>query len=372
MASNPMQRKARISFLLGVVFTLLIAAVIIFLMMQKTNKLNADLQRELNSKSTVYVLNQDVVSGQTITSDMFTQMSVSNTAIPQDATGDISATLGSYALSDVDGHSIFTEIDEQGKPYMFMEIENEQGTMEKVTVTTDENKEKYYKNNTEEIELAEKPLLFKIALKANTVMTGNMIVRSDKMLKDNVREETYNMISLPIDLISGEYVDIRLKMPNGTDFIVLPKTEVTIPDINGELLSDTIKIDITEEELLTLSCAIVEAYRTEGSVLYAIKYKEAGLQNAAQITYKPSEAIVKMIDNNPNVVQKAKNALKEAYNQTVANSYRVQLDKYSASGNAENVTSGNQESTQAKQEAREEYLTSIYGGTVTTTSGATE
>ena len=51
MASNPMQRKARNSFLLGVIITLLIAGVIVALLFvqlkQKTEQLKAEAQKEM-------------------------------------------------------------------------------------------------------------------------------------------------------------------------------------------------------------------------------------------------------------------------------------------------------------------------------------
>ncbi len=33
---------------------------------------------------------------------------------------------------------------------------------------------------------------------------------------------------MPMDLVTGDYIDIRLMLPNGQDFIVVSKKEVTI------------------------------------------------------------------------------------------------------------------------------------------------
>ena len=44
---------------------------------------------------------------------------------------------------------------------------------------------------------------------------------------------------------------------------VISKKRVEIPDVNGEYLTDTIQMDLAEEEILTLSSAIVEAYKIE-------------------------------------------------------------------------------------------------------------
>ena len=60
MATNPMQRKARNSFLLGMLVMLLIAGVIIALLfMQLLNKMKED-KEELANSVNAYVLNQDV------------------------------------------------------------------------------------------------------------------------------------------------------------------------------------------------------------------------------------------------------------------------------------------------------------------------
>ena len=71
MAVNPMQRKTRISFLIGVLITLLVTGVVIVLLFLKVNSLQKDIDAEQAKKRKIYVLNQDVKSGQAITEDMF-------------------------------------------------------------------------------------------------------------------------------------------------------------------------------------------------------------------------------------------------------------------------------------------------------------
>ena len=60
MATNPMQRKARNSFLLGMLVMLLISGVVIaILLMQLMNKIKED-QEELRASVKAWVVNQDV------------------------------------------------------------------------------------------------------------------------------------------------------------------------------------------------------------------------------------------------------------------------------------------------------------------------
>ena len=108
MATNPMQRKARNSFLLGMLVMLLISGLIIALLfMQLMNKTRKE-QEELKASVNAYVLNQDVSSGQVITSDMMTIQTVNRNLVPSNATSDISI-IENYALQDKEGNDIYTK-----------------------------------------------------------------------------------------------------------------------------------------------------------------------------------------------------------------------------------------------------------------------
>ena len=293
MAVNPMQRKARNSFIFGMLTMMIIAAIIIAILWMQLDKLNKKSKSDTQAKIKSPVLVQDVRSGQTLTPDMFQVKEVSKTSVPSE--------------------DIFSG---------------------------DEN------------------YMAKIDLKANTIVTMSMVATEETKTTDDLREETYNMLSLPVDLNTGDYVDIRLMLPDGTDYIVLSKKKVTIPDDTGAPSPDTIKLDMSEKELLTMSSAIVEAYRIKGSKLYAIKYKEAGNQKAATATYRPREDIVTMIKANPNIVDRASAAI---YNDLSTKYREGKINNYYNNGDSEDVVSGIQESTQKKQEDRKNYLSTLYG-----------
>ena len=67
MATNPMQRKARNSFLLGMLITLVIAGAIIALLFIQLKNYKEKEQEEKANSVKVWVLGQDVISGQVIT-----------------------------------------------------------------------------------------------------------------------------------------------------------------------------------------------------------------------------------------------------------------------------------------------------------------
>ena len=102
MAMNPMQKKARTSFILGVVITLLLTGIVIALLLFYVNKLNAEISTLNANRKKVYVLSQDVKSGEEITEDMFALKAVDQTTIPANATSVISV-IESWYMQTKDG-----------------------------------------------------------------------------------------------------------------------------------------------------------------------------------------------------------------------------------------------------------------------------
>ena len=111
MATNPMQRKARNSFLLGMLVMLLISGIIIgLLFMQLMNKMKKEQEDKANSV-TAYVLNQDVKAGQTVTDDMLTKQTVNKALVPTNATSNLSV-INNYALKDKEGNALYPTCDD--------------------------------------------------------------------------------------------------------------------------------------------------------------------------------------------------------------------------------------------------------------------
>jgi len=277
---NPMQRKARNSFLLGMLIMLIISSIIIgflFMLLKKEKEQEEGLQ-------TVYVLTTDVKSGQTIEERM-----VKTAQVPSSAAS-------STALK---------------------------------TAPLDMNS--------------------KLDLKAGTVLTKEMIYENDIKMRDDLRKQEYNMIVLPVQMEIGDYIDIRLILPTGADYIVVSKKEVI--DAN----ETTVWLNMTEDEILLMSNAIVEAYKMNGAKLTASIYTEPGLQEAATITYQPSNNIGVLISSNPNVVQEAKTALTQRYNE----GYRALIDESVNSGTSENVETKMQEEITKQKEERANYLNGL-------------
>lgn len=209
-------------------------------------------------------------------------------------------------------------------------------------------------------------------MKKNTVITSSLISRADDVDTDDVRQQEYNMLVLPVDLITGDYVDIRLLLPSGQDFIVVSKKMVTVPDVNGEYLADTIQMKMAEEEILTMSNAIVEAYKIEGSKLYVTKYTEAGIQDASKPTYVVNDEVAKLIEADSNIVSEAMAALSDRYNENNGQLKGIRSQNINSAlsnyGRNENVPEKMQESITSTKEERVQFLQSLIGGVGTGTT----
>ena len=402
MASNPMQRKARNSFLLGMIITLLITgAIIVFLFLQLNQQIQAKKELEAQ-KVNVYTLSTDVKSGQVITEDMFTMLSVDKNTIPANATSVIDV-IDSWYLQTKDGQMFNTDAEGLylNESDSLIELTEQDGgyyrndTQERVTLRTDplsydgylfmvdtnsedsitrvyqEDNGNYYRfrlesDNTtiskEYIEVNNVPVVAKLDLMKNTVVTADLVVQSDEVITDDVRREEYNMITLPVDLMTDDYVDIRVMFPNGQNFIVVSKALVEVPQNPDETyISDTIWLNLREDEILMMSSAIVEAYGVQGAKIYATKYAEPGMQAAATPNYVPNQDVLAEIQRDPNIVETAMNEIKSRITQDAANlrNQYIQSIINNDQGYSGNVQSGMETGITNSDSARRQYIESM-------------
>ena len=170
MAMNPMQRKANNYLLIGVLVTLLITGSIIAILVMQLSKINRQMDAQNARIQKVYIVSEDIKSGGKV---------------------DLSNLKRVDALKD----SI---------PSNVMNIDD----LSETTIS-------------------------KIDLKQGTILTDNMVIKKEEQTTADVRIQEYNMVELPTQIKSGDYIDIRLRLPNGTDYIVVSKKKVDIPTVNG-------------------------------------------------------------------------------------------------------------------------------------------
>lgn len=163
MAMNPMQRKARNSFLLGMLTMLVIAAIIIAILFMQILGMKKQEQQTATASKEVYVLTRDVKSGEPI------------------------------STSDLKKQTLVTDL-----------AKTSIATIGEITENT----------------------IAKIDLGKGSILSKEMIVESDEATTSDLRIEEYNMITLPTDLQKEDYIDIRIIFPNGQNYIVVSKKRV--------------------------------------------------------------------------------------------------------------------------------------------------
>ena len=198
----------------------------------------------------------------------------------------------------------------------------------------------------------------KIDLTPGTVLSANMLTTVDSKLTKDLRQQEYNMINLPSQLDAGNYIDIRLALPDGSDYIVIPKKYVQNAN------ATTIWLNMNEEEILTMSNAIIEYYIMAGSKLYAVKYTDPGSQEAATPTYVPNSTVAELIksqlksDSNPkgNIESITEGRYTEALKNLRNSKIRAALSKYDEEKQLENIETKIKEEINNLRESREAYF----------------
>ncbi len=133
----------------------------------------------------------------------------------------------------------------------------------------------------------------------------NMIV--DSILDSDLREEEYHLFTLNSNLKENDFVDIRIMYPNGENYIVLSKKMVK----NLQLENNQCFLWLNEEEILTLSSAIVDAYLHDGTKLYTSKYIQPLLQEESYVTYIPNLSVMRLMEVDKNILNLAIEKLNE-------------------------------------------------------------
>lgn len=304
MVSNPMQKKARNSFLLGMVITLIVCIVIGVLFYFLVMKQEQVKQEEEGVLTYAYRLNTNVQAGQTITSSMVEPIIVTEKAVPA----------GAFASK---------------------------------TKTTDNRGRESWVDKAFPSDMYKS----KVALNSGTILSNDLVYEGEDITND-LRYVEYNMLILPTTIVVGDYIDVRITLPNGQDLIVVSKKEVK------SIIGDTIGLELTEGEIVMMESAIVESYIMISSKIYAIQYVEPGIQTAAEKTYTPTAAVVGLIERNGNIVNEAKSALKDKFNADVRTWTDIERITY-AEDQQENLEEGIQEEIENARAAREAYLAGL-------------
>ena len=115
-----------------------------------------------------------------------------------------------------------------------------------------------------------------VETKAGVIITDS-VVYENQGLEDDVRTYLYDYIVLPQGIDTEDMFDIRIRFPNGEDYVVAVGKKVQSVVESGAF------IDASEKENLLLSSAYVDTTVYEGAkisaALYVADYQEASVPN---------------------------------------------------------------------------------------------
>ncbi len=131
----------------------------------------------------------------------------------------------------------------------------------------------------------------------------NAMVTEDVFDKDS-REYEISVANLMTSQQDYDTVDVRIMYPNGEDYLVLSKKTVTGLNLEGCLFNAV----LSEEEILRMASATVDAYLTTGAYIYTTRYV-ANSQDEAKPTYLVRAETLDLINSDPNVLSKATETL---------------------------------------------------------------
>lgn len=177
----------------------------------------------------------------------------------------------------------------------------------------------------------------KLHTKKGMVIAQNMVYEGEA-LSDDLRLHNYNYIILTDHIMAGDYIDIRISFQDGNDFIVLSKKKVLEASLFN-LEEDSVNslwLQVTEEELLRLSSAVVDSYLNEGCYIYAIEYV-AETQKSAIVNYPVNDVVKKLIESDPNIIQRAENVLEKKVRKELEKELEQQKNKLSDNTNIINT-----------------------------------
>ncbi|MBE5938485.1 MAG: hypothetical protein E7265_10710 [Lachnospiraceae bacterium] len=142
-----------------------------------------------------------------------------------------------------------------------------------------------------------------IDIATNEPIMANMVTAED--VTRDLRDYEISFANLMYNLSDYDFIDVRVRYADGTDYVLLSKKMVEELVMEECVFTTT----LTEDEILRVSCAIIDAYTTSGTYIYTTRYTDANLQNPAVPNYPVSQKALQVIYNNPNIISIAEHTL---------------------------------------------------------------
>ena len=234
-------RQMRKKMIIAVIMTFIICAAIAFgvgyYIISGKNKTIADLNAKAAS-SFALAFSKDLTANSTIKPDDIIEISIKDSSFAS----------GGYYKKTAGG-----------KLQHYLITKNDVGAS--VTTTTDIKKEELYGR------------IVKDNVSKNTPILDSLLYAPNEEPELDERLEEFNFIQIPSDVVDTDYVDVRITFPDGEDYSVLVGKK-----IEKYAGNTTIFMKLSEADIMTMSCAMIDAYMQDGVKLYANKYVDAAHQ----------------------------------------------------------------------------------------------
>lgn len=234
------------------------------------------------------------------------------------ATAIVSTVLGIFTYSQWSKEKAIIRADYEQKLLEAEQIKQEQSKQRKKVLVAKKNIKAGQKLTTEQFTQVELPSdqipeniivspkqldgkITKIDISKNGTVLPSMLFEED-ITPDDLRNSEYTEIILPTKLTKDDFVDVRINFPTGQDYIVLGKKKVE------DLLNGTVWFEVNEQEILTMSSAVVDAYLHEAKI-YALSYVDPYFQDKPIVNYPVNEKVLELINSDPNIIRLAKSKL---------------------------------------------------------------
>lgn len=134
---------------------------------------------------------------------------------------------------------------------------------------------------------------YKLDLSQGTALALDMLMYDE--LEDSMRIHDIVTDENPIGITEGKYVDIRISMPLGEDFVAMSHKRVY--GINDGVL----KLAVNEMDIHVYNSMMVDKILYPGTRIYAVEYAQPSAQRPAERYYPVTKNVLEIIQKDPNL-----------------------------------------------------------------------
>lgn len=188
---------------------------------------------------------------------------------------------------------------------------------------------------------------YRLNLTSGTAISKELI--SDDKITDDMRLFDVVLHNMPVGLKVGSYIDIRISLPLGEDFIAIPHKKVY------DIIGGTVKVAVNESDIHVYNSMLVDSLLYPSTQIYATEYLEGGVQTAADSYYPMSKNVLAVAQRDPNLLSAIKSDILKRRSHLDSSLSSVKKDKDSQESVDTVLKRGKEQYQQVFTEASREY-----------------